>query len=145
DTQRPEQEARGGAGHQGPRQCGGCDRALGLRIVARWAAQTGDASPGRGRKPRPEGLAKALDDPELVAARNNPIFKQPNADPQEVLDAKEALNKLEPRRAEVMKGFAALHTLDKTITDDPKRAQEFTEKAVADMFGDDKLGRELGT
>jgi hypothetical protein len=99
----------------------------------------------RGGKPRPERLAKALDDPELRAARQNPIFKQPNPDPQKLAEATEVRNKLEARRAEVMQKFAELSHADDAIKKDPKRATEFTEKAVADMFGDDALGRELGS
>ena len=99
----------------------------------------------RGGKPRPERLAKALDDPELVEARKNPILSDPQADPKKVADAKEVLDRLEARRAETMQKFAELRGADKETRKDPKRAQEFTEKAVADMFGRDKLGRELGT
>jgi hypothetical protein len=125
------------------------------RKLAEALATTGEGSPesraarlayeaSRGGKPRPERLAKALDDPELIAARNNPILKQPNADPKELDAAQKYRAQLEARRADMMTKFAELRKADAAIQKDPKRAQEYTEKAVADMFGKDDLGRELG-
>lgn len=124
--------------------------------LAKALATTGEGSPEsraarlafekqRGGKPRPEKLALALDDPELVAARKNPILKQPNAKAEDVKDAQEHLARLEERRSEMMKQFATLTKADGEIAKDPERAKQYTTKAVADMFGDDDLGRELGS
>lgn len=99
----------------------------------------------RGGKPRPERLARALDDPELVAAKNDPILKQKDADPKERQAAEEHLARLEARRGEMMTKFATLRGADEKTRKDPARAQAYTEKAVGDLFGDDALGRELGT
>jgi hypothetical protein len=124
--------------------------------LAEALATTGEGSPDaraarlayevtRGGKPRHEQLAKALDDPELVKARQDPALTDPKADPRDVARAQAELKRLQDQRAQMLEKFAELRGADEAIRTDPARAQEFTETAVADMFGDDKLGRELGT
>ena len=118
-------------------------------------ATTGEGSPdaraarlayevARGRKPRPEKLAIALDDPELVKARANPALESTDTKSPQYLEAKQARDRLEARHAEVMTKFAALTSKDEGLAKDPARAQAYTAQKVAGMFGDDDLGRELG-
>jgi hypothetical protein len=99
----------------------------------------------RGGKPRADRLEKAFNDPELDAARNNPILTTPNANPHAVERARARLDELEKRRSETMQQFAALRGADEATRKDPARAREYTANAVGALFGDDALGRELGT
>ena len=117
---------------------------------------TGEGSPGaraarlafevaRGGKPRPEKLALALDDHELVKARANAALNNPDTKAPEYLEARQALDRLEARRSEVMTRFAEITSPDKSLPKDPARARIYTAQKVAGMFGDDDLGSELGT
>lgn len=118
-------------------------------------ATTGEGSPdaraarlayeaARGGKPRPDKLAIALDDPELVKARANPVLRSADTKAPDYLEAKQALDRLEARRAEVMTKFTELTSKDKDLARDPASARDYTAHRVAAMFGDDALGRELG-
>src|SRR5262249_40945264 len=99
----------------------------------------------RDGKPRVDKLAKALDDPDLIRARKNPLLSKPNENPRAAARAQAELDRLEKQRSEMMMKYAELRGADDATKKDPARAKEFTENAVADMFGSDNLGRELGS
>ena len=99
----------------------------------------------RDGKPRVDKLAKALDDPDLVRARKNPLLSKPDENPRAAARAQAELDRLEKQRSDMMMKYAELRGADEATKKDTARAKDYTEKAVADMFGNDDLGRKLGS
>jgi hypothetical protein len=101
---------------------------------------------GRGGDPRLDRLEKALNDPDLVAARARlrQLEQTANVNPHELERARADAQRAEQRRDEMQQEFARLRGADEATQHDPGRSRAFTETAIRGMFGDDSLGQELG-